>query len=305
MGKVRRQSVNIIETMASNDDSSSDKGSDCQPPPCPPLRRTSPRHKTPPPTQPRTAPPAGRGGTGRGGRGGAGRGRGTGRGGGAGRGRAASSGAAAAKKKSRTSNFRAAELDIMLDFIEDVLPIGGQEWEKVEALHLERFPDSKRTAHSIKRKFQDLYRVRMPTGDPDIPAPVKRAKRIQKAICQRSDAEAEVVVDEEALGFEDEEVQLQGGDTQMSQGTVPGSAAVSIRRGATFSPHGRRGTTNDFNQLKDMMMMSLMQKMNSQPSEEELRRQKKERRQERQEQQQNRMMQQMMMAMMEHQNQVP
>lgn len=188
----------------------------------------------------------------------------------------------------------------MLDFIEDVLPIGGQEWEKVEALHLEHFPDSKRTSHSIKRKFQDMYRIRMPTGDPDIPVPVKRAKRIQKAICQRSDAEAEVVVDDEALGFgEDDEVQLQGGDTQTSQGTVPGSAAVSIRRGTTFSPHGRRGNPNDFsNQLKDMMMMSLMQKMNSQPSEEELRRQKKERRQERQEQQQNRMMQQMMMAMM-------
>ena len=44
-----------------------------------------------------------------------------------------------------------------------------------------------RTKETFKRKFQNLYLRRMPTGDPSCPPMVRRAKKIQNDIKQRAD----------------------------------------------------------------------------------------------------------------------
>ena len=108
--------------------------------------------------------------------------------------------AASCAQQKRGASFKNAEVKIILDFIEEVLPIGGTEWDRILEMHEERFPDHNRTLTSIKRKYQDLHRKRVPTGDPKCPPLVKRAKHIHYAIQQRSEAEAEINAND--IGFE-------------------------------------------------------------------------------------------------------
>ena len=67
-----------------------------------------------------------------------------------------------------------------IDTLEEHLPISNIEWERIEHLHKCNFPGEDRTKESLKRKFQDLYRTKIPTGDPHIPPHIKRAKKIQQ-----------------------------------------------------------------------------------------------------------------------------
>ena len=79
-------------------------------------------------------------------------------------------------------------MESMLTSIEQVLPIGPDEWERVADNHGSEFPNANREAQSLRRKFQALYNVRIPTGDPQCPAHVRKAKRIKNLIEERADA---------------------------------------------------------------------------------------------------------------------
>ena len=63
--------------------------------------------------------------------------------------------------------------------MEKHLTIGGYEWEAVAREHGETWPDTERCKDGIKRKFQNLYRSKEPTGDPTCPPSVKKANSIQ------------------------------------------------------------------------------------------------------------------------------
>ena len=75
----------------------------------------------------------------------------------------------------------------MLDLLQDKLPVGKEEWEEVQRIHCQRFPEMDRNADSLKRKFSALYRKQIPTGDPHIPPDVQRAKRIRADMTDRID----------------------------------------------------------------------------------------------------------------------
>jgi hypothetical protein len=70
------------------------------------------------------------------------------------------------------------EMSHILDVIEDILPIGGAEWELVERRHNAAFPDKMRNKDTIKKKFNTLKDTQPSTGDPHIPEDVQRAKDI-------------------------------------------------------------------------------------------------------------------------------
>ena len=74
----------------------------------------------------------------------------------------------------------------MLDAIETIIPIGSGEWERVEVTHSVDFEEKKRTADSLKRKFRQLYLTKVPTGDPNMPETVRRAKEINLKIRDKS-----------------------------------------------------------------------------------------------------------------------
>ena len=87
----------------------------------------------------------------------------------------------------RGIGFNANEISILLDAVEEYLPIGQNDWEMVERMHGRYFPQAGRTRESLKRKFIQLYGTKIPTGDPKCPDDIKRAKYLFEEIKKRSE----------------------------------------------------------------------------------------------------------------------
>ena len=90
-------------------------------------------------------------------------------------------------KGGRGSGFGQAELDSLLDLLDEALPLCAAEWDAVVRDHQLRYPGAGRTVDSLKRKFSNLHRKKMPTGDPLMPADVRKAKHIRYKMTERSD----------------------------------------------------------------------------------------------------------------------
>ena len=87
----------------------------------------------------------------------------------------------------RGASFTEQELKSFLDILEIHFPVGGDEWDAVTCIHKTRYPDTKRTTDSLRRKFSLLYRKKAPTGDPRIPVSVLRAKTLRQDMTARVD----------------------------------------------------------------------------------------------------------------------
>ena len=59
---------------------------------------------------------------------------------------------------------------------------GPEEWQAVSDQHAVTYPEEGRDTDSIRRKFANLHRKQIPTGDPSMPEEVKIAKRIKHKI---------------------------------------------------------------------------------------------------------------------------
>jgi hypothetical protein len=79
--------------------------------------------------------------------------------------------------KVRGSNFSRADTECLLRCVEEILPCGQDQWDRVTT-QFNRLASFKRNTDSLRAKFKVLRNSRKPTGDPDIPP----AKRIQKLI---------------------------------------------------------------------------------------------------------------------------
>ncbi|KAF0684970.1 Aste57867_23093 [Aphanomyces stellatus] len=90
-----------------------------------------------------------------------------------------------AKKSGRGKGWCPPAVDILLDIVGEVLPLGKNGWEKVES-RFNRLGTPQllpmRDSEALKRKFLLLKNHAKPTGDPDCPQDVQRAKRIQRDI---------------------------------------------------------------------------------------------------------------------------
>ena len=85
------------------------------------------------------------------------------------------------KKKARGSKFKPAEVDLLLDLIDEVEPLGQDHWNILWTQYEVRrkihgYPE--RDTDSLRQKFKQLRNVHKPTGDPSCPEAVRRAKRI-------------------------------------------------------------------------------------------------------------------------------
>jgi hypothetical protein len=76
-------------------------------------------------------------------------------------------------RKKRGTGFTKTETLSFLNTIQSILAIGPDDWCRVEAEHLEKWPDTSRDVAGLRRKFQALYRKKAPTGDPTCPPEVK------------------------------------------------------------------------------------------------------------------------------------
>ena len=73
----------------------------------------------------------------------------------------------------------------MLTIMSEILPIGPEQWSAVSSRHAEKFPG--REVESLRRKFTELHRKSVPSGDPNIPEDIRIAKKIKFEIGVKAD----------------------------------------------------------------------------------------------------------------------
>lgn len=84
-------------------------------------------------------------------------------------------------RKAGAKNWTEFETDQLLDVVEQVLPTGSKQWEKVALFLLQQYGKN-RAALACSRRFNRLASVEKPTGCAEVPRLVQRAKDIKEAI---------------------------------------------------------------------------------------------------------------------------
>ena len=127
-------------------------------------------------------------------------------------------------KGARGLAFKAPELENLADIVEEIVPISHTDWDRVRDQHNEKFSKQNRTTESLRRKFQWMAKMKIPTGDPNMPRHIrvaKRAKATDGSTPVRDDDddddeeedEEEVAEDDSQGDDSDEEDDVGGGDT--------------------------------------------------------------------------------------------
>ena len=107
-------------------------------------------------------------------------------------------------KGKRGLTFTARELENLADTVEEIVPISHTEWDRVRDQHSEFFPEQNRTTESLRRKFQWMVKMKIPTGDPNMPRHIRVAKRANYAIVKATDGSTGSPVTDLADDDEDE-----------------------------------------------------------------------------------------------------
>lgn len=134
----------------------------------------------------------------------------------------------------RGLGFTPHEVQVLLTSIEKILPIGMIEWDAVLFEHERQFPEGAcRTREGLKRKFASLYKLQMPTGDPNIPPDVLRAKKLYQEIKKKAEIaegeeeeELEPDPDDESLDGEEGDADKDAGGVRISRDTNLDAAAL-------------------------------------------------------------------------------
>lgn len=204
--------------------------------------------------------------------------------------------------------FSVAEMENLLDSIEQVLPLGPDEWEAVADAHLMSYPTYQRDAVSLRRKFQSLYNTKIQTGNPECPPHIRKAKRLRYRIEERADTSNMVDGNDVDIGIADEENEEENGAENGNESAAPESSSLRrilfdlqeqggqpiarplVRTGRSSSDGGTpRSSVSDATEL---LMVNMVARMQREDLEREERRQEREERWQQQQQQQ-----QMNMAM--------
>jgi hypothetical protein len=178
--------------------------------------------------------------------------------------------------RSRGLKYNKDEIEAFLDIMEDHLPIGPQEWEDVTEAHNDRFPMKNRDKDSLRRKFNEFVNSKKPTGDPQCPPHIRKAKLIARMIIAKSDSSAGVLNDEElAFGGDDDDNYDDDGGIEpqnllptlntttmasMETATVPTRSMVTPRR---RNEYGSSSAGSNIASLVDIMAANMMERQQS------------------------------------------
>jgi hypothetical protein len=95
------------------------------------------------------------------------------------------------KKGGHKQWFTPEEVDLLLDAVERHMPIGQEKWMcVVRDFNNSVPPDRHHDKTGIQNKFNNLWKVKKPTGDPTMPDDVRRAKHINYKIMAKSQLSA-------------------------------------------------------------------------------------------------------------------
>ncbi|KAG6976941.1 hypothetical protein JG688_00000854 [Phytophthora aleatoria] len=100
-------------------------------------------------------------------------------------------------KSSGSTSYKLAKIDRLLDLVEEHLPLGKDEWERLSSPYNSSRPHGwvEREFESLRRKFKVLYSTRKPTGTATMPPHVSKAKHLKKDIDEKASI---VEMDDEA-----------------------------------------------------------------------------------------------------------
>ena len=87
-------------------------------------------------------------------------------------------------KRSGTKNWTKTEINLLLDCIDELLPVGKEMWEQLAVRCLESDESWVRSGESCKHKFEKMAFAKQPTGQGDIPLHILRSKKIKDKIAQ-------------------------------------------------------------------------------------------------------------------------
>ena len=73
------------------------------------------------------------------------------------------------QKGKRGYKFTKKELESLLMAVDEIVPAGNPEWENIWEMHNSCYPNQDPNVKSLKRKFQELAKKKMLTGDPKCP----------------------------------------------------------------------------------------------------------------------------------------
>jgi hypothetical protein len=78
----------------------------------------------------------------------------------------------------RGFKFALFKIESLLEVVEAIIPIGNPDWEKIFNKHASCYPTKDCTAELLKHKLQELACTKIPTGDPNMPPHIHKAKHI-------------------------------------------------------------------------------------------------------------------------------
>ena len=92
-----------------------------------------------------------------------------------------------AKKAPRGKNWTEEEQLHLLEVMEEIMPINPDEWEQVKLKHDAVFGSNGCPISSLQCVYANLTWVVEPTGNPNIPCPVKKAKEVKELLWEKTD----------------------------------------------------------------------------------------------------------------------
>jgi hypothetical protein len=157
--------------------------------------------------------------------------------------------------------------------MEDNLPIGPQEWDDVTEAHADRSILKNRDTQLLRQKFNELVNHKKPTGDPNCPPHIRRAKLIQRNIIEKSDSGGGLLNDNDlGIGEDNEEIDPRNLLTTLESTTTTsgqalenttttsdtnGNAAATLR--SMVTPRRRNELGSSVGSVMDMMVANMME----------------------------------------------
>ncbi|KAG6808002.1 hypothetical protein H0H92_005725 [Tricholoma furcatifolium] len=152
-------------------------------------------------------------------------------------------------RSSGVANYSGDDIDMLLDIVEERLPIGGNSWNSCANEFCDWAKENGRpirTVKSLEAKYKQLVKTSKPTGDAECPPHVERAHQIENAINEKAgtrDLDDADIVDAYNEPIEISSDDEDNGDARTARGILkPVKKTIKIEPGASpkLGPIARR-----------------------------------------------------------------
>ena len=86
------------------------------------------------------------------------------------------------KKK---ENYRVPKIESLIEHVDEIEPVTAAEWNTIAEHDYTFFPEYHRTGKSLKCKFNSVTKMSGPSGDPNCPPYVRKAKAVKKKLLKK------------------------------------------------------------------------------------------------------------------------